>query len=81
MVHKWRQGVTITLKGPRQVGKSSLLMRIVDEAIKLGKTAIDLDFQSLDQATLKDANTFFYQFCLWLTDELGLEDRLSRAKF
>ena len=32
-----RQGVTITIKAPRQMGKSSLLIRIVDAAMKAEK--------------------------------------------
>jgi hypothetical protein len=32
-----RQGVTLTIKGPRQMGKSSLLMRVMDAAIKAEK--------------------------------------------
>jgi hypothetical protein len=42
-------GVTITIKGPRQMGKSSLLMRVIDTAMKAGKQAAFLDFQLFDQ--------------------------------
>jgi hypothetical protein len=73
-----RQGVTITIKAPRQMGKSSLLMRIMDTAMKKGKHVAFLDFQLFDQATLADADTFFRQFCLWLTDELEMEDDIDQ---
>jgi TIR domain/AAA-like domain/CHAT domain len=43
-----RKGVTITIKGPRQMGKSSLLMKVIDTAIKAGKTVVFLDFQMFD---------------------------------
>lgn len=72
-----RQGVTITLKGPRQMGKSSLLMRTMQAAAKAGKHVVFLDFQLFDEATLRDADTFFRQFCTWLTDELEMEDRVD----
>lgn len=72
-----RQGVTITVKGPRQMGKSSLLIRIIDAARKVGKQVAFLDFQLFDHATLADADQFFRQFCVWLTDELELEDRVD----
>lgn len=71
-----QQGVTITIKGPRQMGKSSLLMRIIEAAAAQGKRAVFLDFQLIDSVTLSNANSFFRHFCTWLTDELGLKDRV-----
>ena len=70
-----RQGVTITIKAPRQMGKSSLLMRLIEAAVKVGKRVAFLDFQLFDQAALTDADTFFRQFCTWLTDQLEIEDQ------
>ena len=67
-------GITITIKGARQMGKSSLLNRVTDAAEKAGKRVAFLDFQFFEQETLKDADAFFQQFCLSLTDELDLED-------
>jgi serine/threonine protein kinase len=73
-----RQGVTITIKAPRQMGKSSLLMRIIDAAAKVNKQIAFLDFQLFDQSALVEADTFFRQFCLWLTDELELDDQVDQ---
>ncbi len=71
-----RQGVTITIKAPRQMGKSSLLIRIKQEAEnKHNKRVVFLDFQLFDQSTLDNADTFFRQFCAFLTDELEMADR------
>ena len=70
-------GVTITIKGPRQVGKSSLLSRVNAAAVESGKRVAFLDFQLFDRAALGDADRFFYQFCVWLTDLLELEDRVD----
>src|SRR4029453_7077789 len=72
-----RQGITINIKAPRQMGKSSLLMRIVDTATRQGKCVALLDFQLFEQAALIDANTFFRQFCTWLTIEADVEDRID----
>src|SRR5579859_919824 len=66
-------GVTITIKGPRQMGKSSLLYRLTQAAEGQGKRVVLLDFQLFDQAALTSAERFFRQFCAWLSDELGLE--------
>ena len=44
-----RDGVTVTIRGSRQMGKSSLLIRTIDVARKARKTVALLDFQLLDQ--------------------------------
>lgn len=72
-----RQGVTITIKGPRQMGKSSLLNRTIAAASEMGKRVVFLDFQLVDKSALKDGDIFFRQFCYWLTDELELNNRVE----
>ena len=70
-------GVTLTIKGPRQMGKSSLLLRTVEAARAAGKQVVFLDFQLFDQAALQDADQFYRQFCYCLADELDLEDAVE----
>ena len=70
------QGVTITIKGPRQMGKSSLLVRIGEVAKASEKQVAFLDFQLL-KSSLTDAETFFRQFCTSLTYKLGLDDQVE----
>jgi AAA-like domain/TIR domain len=72
-----RPKITLTIKGPRQMGKSSLLIRTIEAAAKAGKRAVLLDFQLIDRAALTNADLFFRQFCAWLTDELGLESKVA----
>lgn len=72
-----RQGVTITIKAPRQMGKSSLLIRTMAEAQRLGKRVAFLDFQLFDKASLNNADQFYHQFCSALTDKLDMKDRLN----
>ncbi|WP_129630344.1 AAA-like domain-containing protein [Candidatus Oscillochloris fontis] len=67
-------GSTLTIKGPRQVGKSSLLIRVMAAAGQAGKHVAYLDFQQFDEAARADADTFFLQFVRWLGDELGLAE-------
>src|SRR5262249_6669281 len=68
-------GVTITIKGPRQMGKSSLLVRVAAEAQKVGKRVALLDFQFFDAATLLNAEVFMRQFCAWLSYTLKIDDQ------
>lgn len=72
-----QKGVTITIKGPRQMGKSSLLIRTIQVAQAVDKEVVFLDFQLFDKDALTDAEQFFRQFCTWLTDELDLEDKVE----
>ena len=71
------QGVTITIKGPRQMGKSSLLRRIMDTAQHNGKRVAFLDFQLFERSAMERADDFFYQFSTWLTDLLELDDQVD----
>lgn len=59
-----RQGVTVTIKGPRQMGKSSLLNRTMQAARKAGKQVVFLDFQLFEAQALKDSELFFGSFVL-----------------
>ena len=73
-----RQGVTLTIKGSRQIGKSSLLIRTIEAAKKAGKRVAFLDFQLFEQAALRDDDLFFRQFCFLITDALDMEDRVAQ---
>jgi AAA domain-containing protein/CHAT domain-containing protein len=70
-------GTTITIKGPRQIGKSSLLIRLADVARQAGKRIAFLDFQQFDRTALADDDLFFRQFCARLTYELGQENKID----
>lgn len=72
-----RQGATITIKGPRQMGKSSLLIRTLEAAVKVGKRPVFLDYQLIERETLTQADRFYRRFCDWVTDELELENRVD----
>jgi hypothetical protein len=72
-------GVTITIKGPRQMGKSSLLIRIMQDGCGRGMRTAFLDFQMIEQASLQNPETFYRQFCSLLAWELELEDRTEEV--
>ena len=74
-----RKGVTITIKAPRQLGKSSLLVRTMQCAAAAGKAVAFLDFQLLDRDVLESPEAFFRNLCHWITDELDLADEVDRS--
>jgi serine/threonine protein kinase len=72
-----RQGTTIVIKAPRQMGKSSLLVRIARQANHSGRSVAFLDFQLLDEIALSQADRFFKGFCHWITSEFDLVDTVE----
>ena len=74
-----RQGVTLTIKGPRQMGKSSLLMRVIQGALEAGREVVYLDLQQFDQEVLAEADRFYPQFCQAIAEQLGLADGTAAA--
>lgn len=54
-----KKGTTVIVKGPRQMGKSSLLVRAQAEAKKQQKQCCYLDFQFIDQSHLTGLDTLF----------------------
>jgi len=72
-----QQGVTISIKGPRQVGKSSLLNRIIKAGRDVNKRVLFLDFQLLGKADLENNEVFLRCFCSWLSQELDLVDKVD----
>ncbi|HEX9372995.1 MAG TPA: AAA-like domain-containing protein, partial [Roseiflexaceae bacterium] len=71
------QGVTVTIKGARQVGKTSLLSRVAAEARRHGKRALVLDFQLFERRLLGDTDRLFRYFCEAVTIGLGVESRVD----
>ncbi len=72
-----RQGVTLTIKAPRQMGKSSLLLRVAKAATAHDKRVALLDFQLIDSAALASAEVFLRQFCAWLSYQLKIPDQVA----
>ncbi len=71
------QGVTVTIKGPRQVGKSSLLVRMVTSAQKIGKHVVLIDFQQIGMNVLRAPDLFYREFCGILSDTFDLPNRVD----
>ena len=73
-----QEGVTIPIKGPRQVGKSSLLNRIIKAAREENKHVLFLDFQLLGKADLSSDEIFLRRFCSWVSEDLELADQVDK---
>ncbi len=70
-------GAVIRIRAPKKMGKSSLMLRIVNRAEKLGYHIAAIDFQQFDSSFLKNLDRFLRSFCLQVTKQLNLEPDLD----
>ena len=63
----------VLIKGPRQMGKTSLLARGLQQARKSGAKVVLTDFQKLSQDDLKSVTTFFRGLAELIADQLDLD--------
>src|SRR6185503_5695463 len=68
-----RRECTVLLKGARQMGKTSLLARGLQQARESGSKVVLTDFQKLDMEHLASVNSFYLCLADFLADQLNLE--------
>jgi len=62
----------IRIKAPRQMGKTSLMTRILHHAKQHGASTVSLSFQQADNKVFADIDQFLRWFCLSITRKLNL---------
>ncbi len=72
-----KPGALVRIKAPKDMGKTSLLLRILDHCQGLGYRTISLNIEKVDQAILSDVNKFLRWLCANNAHQLGLEPRLD----
>ena len=72
-----KPGALIRIKAPRQMGKTSLMARILAQADKLGYLTVPLSFQLADAAVFSDLDKFLQWFCASVSWQLELPDKLT----
>ncbi|MBW4518122.1 MAG: AAA-like domain-containing protein [Scytolyngbya sp. HA4215-MV1] len=70
-------GALIRIKAPRQMGKTSLLSRILQQAKELDHRTVPLSFQLADALVFTDLDKFLRWFCASVGRRLKLANRLS----
>lgn len=71
-------GVTGTIKGPRQIGKSSLLVRALERAVNVGKQTVLVDFQMFDSTSLATSTSFYKVFLGAIARQMNIEVDLEK---
>jgi len=72
-----RPGALIRIKAPRQMGKTSLMAKILHYAREQRYLTVSLNFQLADADIFNDLNQFLKWFCTKVGDELRLPNRLE----
>jgi len=62
----------VRIKAPRQMGKTSLLVRIREQAHILGYQTVTLDVLETDETTFGDLNCFLKHFCALISIQLNV---------
>ena len=71
-------GNIIRIKAPRQFGKSSLIIRMLDYAVTQNYCTVHLDFQTADKNVFESPDQFLRWFSATISRELQLESRLDQ---
>jgi len=70
-------GALIRLKAPRQMGKTSLMARILNQARERGYRTVPLSFQHADKSVFTSLNELLRWFCIRIARKLRLSDRID----
>ncbi|MCP4707583.1 MAG: toll-Interleukin receptor [Planctomycetes bacterium] len=68
-----KSGATVIIRGPRQTGKTSLLIRGLRYAQQNGAKTVHLQLQRLSSHSLTSYDIFLRQLAMWIFRELGLD--------
>ena len=72
-----KPGALIRIKAPKEMGKTSLLLRTLNQAVHQGYRTITINLDQIDCAILSDLDRFLRFLCATVTQELDLEPKLE----
>ncbi|MEA5553452.1 AAA-like domain-containing protein [Anabaena cylindrica UHCC 0172] len=72
-----KPGALVRIKAPREMGKTSLLLRTLDYATQQGYRTVSLNLEQIDDVILNDLNRFLRWLCANVTRQLQLEQKLE----
>lgn len=70
-------GCVIRIRAPREMGKSSLVLRLLAFAQKQGYRPVNLNCKQIDTNCLTDLNKLLRTFCWQIATELGIDPKLD----
>ena len=72
-----KPGCVLRIKAPRQMGKSSLMLRILEQANSLDYRTASIDFQQAEAKIFSNLNKFLRWFCANISQQLQLKPILE----
>lgn len=72
-----KPGALIRIKAPRQMGKSSLVLRILDHATQQGYRSTWLNLQAAGEKSLENLDSLLKWLCSRISRKLGLKDKVE----
>jgi hypothetical protein len=72
-----KPGALVRIKAPREMGKTSMLLRILDYAKRQSYRTVSLNLEQVDQAILSDLNQFLRWLCANTARQLQLKPNLD----
>ncbi|GAA5315257.1 MAG: hypothetical protein AseanaTS_04610 [Candidatus Pelagadaptatus aseana] len=70
-------GCVLRIKGPKKMGKSSLMLRVLDQAETDGYHRVSVDLQQADRNILTDLDLLLKWLCLQISAQLGIKAELD----
>jgi AAA-like domain/Sigma-70, region 4 len=70
-------GALISIKASRQMGKTSLMAKIIKYGEEQNYKIVNLTLQLAEKKVFSSLDTFLKWFCIYITYKLGLENRLD----
>ncbi len=72
-----KPGALVRIKAPKEMGKTSLLLRSLDTVKRLGYQTVSLNIEQVDEVILSDLNQFLRWLCANVARQLQLKPRLD----
>jgi predicted AAA+ superfamily ATPase len=72
-----KPGALIRIKVPRQMGKSSLVLRILNHATQQGYRSTWLNLQAAGEKSLENLDSLLKWLCARISRKLGLKDKVE----
>jgi class 3 adenylate cyclase len=72
-----KPGALVRIKAPKEMGKTSLLLRTLNDAASLGYRIVSLNLEQIDNIILHDLHRFLRWLCANITQQLQLEMKLD----
>lgn len=72
-----KPGSLIRIRSPKKTGKSSLIFRLINQAVTFGYRTVTIDFQQADTAIFESSDKFLRWLCLNVARQLELAPNLD----